>query len=422
MKCLKRLALIVLGGLIVIALELGVYLYISQKGKRPAGPPEGVKVSFPFGAIDLDEIQTDPNSKFQKSIADSIRAETPADFDPDHDGEKEYDLLALSGGGSNGAYGAGLLCGWTARGDRPDFKVVTGVSAGALQATAAFLGSKYDYALREIYTLYDTDDIYTRRTVLAGIVRDSRNDSAPLRRIVEKYLTAEVLEAVAAAHARGKRLFLGTTNMDTGAFVIWDMGAIASSGRPDALEHYRNVLMASSAAQVIFPPVYFDVKADGETYSEMHADGATYAQVFFRGFLLDFDDALIDIGDPKVELRIFIVQNGKALEHQQRQNLEPKVIPIAARTIRYFFDTRSVATLYRVYVLAHRYEIDFNLGAIPQDFTPELDITDFNQTVMKKMFDTGYNQAVNGYPWLKVPPGLDKDEIIPSKSPATAEN
>src|SRR5512139_2627309 len=68
-------------------------------------------------------------------------------------------FLAVSGGGDNGAFGAGLLCGWTAAGDRPVFKLVTGISTGALIAPFAFLGSAYDAQLKEFYTTTSPKDI-----------------------------------------------------------------------------------------------------------------------------------------------------------------------------------------------------------------------------------------------------------------------
>ncbi len=52
----------------------------------------------------------------------------------------ELELLGISGGGENGAFGAGLLNGWTERGDRPEFFLVTGISTGALSAPFAFPG------------------------------------------------------------------------------------------------------------------------------------------------------------------------------------------------------------------------------------------------------------------------------------------
>ncbi len=248
---------------------------------RPPVPPPGAIVTSPYGAIDIDELHFGLNSAFERSLELSFQAEPPGEFDVDGDGIREYSLLALSGGGSKGAFGAGLLCGWSESGSRPDFKVVSGVSTGALQATFAFLGPDYDDVLREVYTFFDTRDIYRKRWKLAGLISDSINDTWPLGKLIDRCVTKDVLAEVAKRHAAGHRLFVGTTNLDTSEFIIWDMGKIASSGRSDALDLYRRVLLASCSIPVLFPPVYFEVESAGETYYEMHVDGGTYAQLFF---------------------------------------------------------------------------------------------------------------------------------------------
>ena len=86
---------------------------------------------------------------------------------------RSYPLLAISGGGSNGAFGAGFLCGWTESGTRPDFKVVTAVSTGSLQAPLAFLGPDYDHILRAIFTTHGTEEIYQRKRPLEVIQKEA---------------------------------------------------------------------------------------------------------------------------------------------------------------------------------------------------------------------------------------------------------
>ena len=186
------------------------------------------------------------------------------------------------GGGANGAFGAGLLKGWTESGTRPAFKLVTGISTGALIAPFAFLGSGYDATLEDFYTTITTKDIYRERSYFAILFDpSSMTDTTPLQKIVAKQVDENVLAAVAQAHRQGRRLFIGTTNMEAGKLVIWDMGAIAASGKPGALELFRKVMLASAAIPVAFPPVFIPVKAAGKEYEEMHVDGGTAAQVFF---------------------------------------------------------------------------------------------------------------------------------------------
>ena len=382
---------------------------------RPKPPPKGMQVTLPFGAIDIDELHYEDDSAYQESIEQSFATEPSDEFDPDHDGISEYHLLALSGGGAYGAFGAGVLCGWTEEGTRPDFKVVSGVSTGALQATFAFLGSAYDDQLREIYTSFNSLDIYRKRWQLVSIFSDAVNDTWPLEELLEEYVTEDVFDAVAQHHKKGHRLFVATTNIETSELIIWDMGKIASSGQPGALEHYRRILLASSSVPVFFPPVYFEVEGkDGENYHEMHVDGGVFANLFFRGFMLDYEDAMqaagIDMFKNKVSL--YVIGNGRADDVIHRTTVPGKALAIARTSIEDLFKISNRGAQYRVYVLTHRNGIDFNLAQIPQDHNLDFSPVDFNQIKMQELFDLGLNLSKSGYPWLKAPQFLDPDEII----------
>ena len=379
---------------------------------RPPAPPAGVLVVPPLGAIDVDELHMEEESVFEQSIEQSFRDEGTRTFDADGDGTRDYAMLALSGGGSAGAFGAGLLCGWSSAGTRPDFKVVTGVSTGSLQATFAFLGPEYDDALREVYTAVETSDIYQKRQGLSALFSDALNDTEPLMEMLERYVTDEMLAAVARKHARGYRLFVGTVNFDTAEFIIWDLGAIASSEDPGAADHYRRVLLASASIPVFFPPVYFEVEAGGKTYYEMHVDGGTYANVFFRNFMLDLDDAIEDLGpnQPKRQLTVYLIQNGIVDEEDASRDVPGSTISIAATTIEDIFAVSGTSSLFRVYVLARRNDIGFKLAAIPLEFGRELEPTVFDPETMQALFDFAYDKARNGYEWMDAPPYLDPDE------------
>jgi predicted acylesterase/phospholipase RssA len=364
--------------------------------------------------MDLDNLQGDPQSGLEESITASIRSESAEEFDPDHDGIRTYALLVLSGGGSSGAFGAGFLTGWSETGTRPDFKVVTGISVGSLQATFALLGPEYDDELTAIFTLYATEEIYQKRSLFRKLFGDAVYDTSPLKELIDRYIDEDTLTAVAAKHARGYRLYVGTTNMDTLEFIIWDMGRIASSRRPGALELYRNILLASSSIPVLFPPVYLGVEAEGKTYYEMHVDGGANSQVFFRGFMLDFEDALLDAKVPQssVNTQLYILRNGKPYSKYARHNVNPRSISIASATIRNQFKLSTTTSLYRIYVLANKYGIDFNLATIPPDFEIQLDTTVFDLEKMQQLYDLGYGLARDGYEWMKAPPRLDPDEIF----------
>jgi predicted acylesterase/phospholipase RssA len=206
-----------------------------------------------------------------------------------------------------------------------------------------------------VFTLYGTDEIYTKRSHLVGLLGESAWDTEPLKKLIDRYITDDVLAAVAAKHATGHRLFLGTSNMDTGEFTIWDMGEIASSQQADKLTRYRNVMLASSAIPVLFPPVYFNVEIDGEDYYEMHVDGGVKAQLFLRGFMLDFEDTLEEIEvEDEVEATLYVIRNGKANEEITREIVSGSSLSIASATINSVFSLSTDSSLFRGYVLARR--------------------------------------------------------------------
>ena len=200
------------------------------------------------------------------------------------DSEKEFSRLlpqasgpwlAISGGGSDGAYGAGVLTGWTEAGTRPEFAAVTGASIGSLLAPFAFIGPRYDEEVRKTFTLISAADIFEDRKT-----RDSLFDHWPLKRQVETRVTPQLLADVAAEHARGRRLFVATTNLDAGRRVVWNMGAIAARGDDMALKLFRDVLLASCSIPGFFSPVGIEVEANGKKFEELHSDGTITAPFF----------------------------------------------------------------------------------------------------------------------------------------------
>jgi hypothetical protein len=202
-------------------------------------------------------------------------ADSTADFEralPSQQGP----WLILSTGGEEGAYGAGFLNGWSASGTRPQFAVITGVSTGALMATYAFAGPQFDEELHQNYTTITAGDIFE-----VGATAESLTDSWPLGKLIDKRVTAELLATIAAEHAKGRRLFVVTTNLDAGKAVVWNMGAIAAHGGPEALKLFRQILLASASVEGMFPPVYITAEANGRQFQEMHADGGATGPLFF---------------------------------------------------------------------------------------------------------------------------------------------
>jgi predicted acylesterase/phospholipase RssA len=313
------------------------------------------------------------------------------------------EFLAISGGGANGAFGAGLLCGWSQAGTRPSFKLVTGISTGALIAPFAFLGPEYDDVLRRVYTTVSTRDIARSRGLLAAINSDAMADTAPLWATMSKHVTEDLLRAVADEYAKGRLLIVGTTNLDEQRGVLWDMGAIASSGDPGALRLFRSILIASAAIPGAFPPMMIDVEVAGEKYQEMHVDGGAMAQVFVypAGLRVQEAGAAHGVNRPRTA---YIIRNARL--DADWSEVERRTLSIAGRAIDSMIQTQGIGDLYRVFATAQRDGVGFNLAFIPPSFR-ERPEEPFDPVYMGKLFEVGYGLALGGYPWEHAPPFYD---------------
>ena len=334
-------------------------------------------------------------------------------------------FLALSGGGDDGAFGAGVLCGWTDHGDRPRFKMVTGISTGALIAPFAFLGSSYDHVLRHVYTGVTSSDIFRQKSLLTVLWRESVADTAPLARLLELYVDEAMLAEVAAQHKKGRRLIIGTTQLDAQRLVLWDMGAIATSGHPDAIKLFRKVMLASASIPGAFPPQYIKVEAGGGFYDEMHVDGGTTAQVILYETALDPATMMAGLdtlsrGRPRI---LYIIRNSQV--KPEWEDVRPRLAPIGARAISTLIKYHGVGDLYRLYAFAKRDKMDYNLAAIPPDAAPTRGREPFDQIYMNQLFDLGYDMAVKGYPWMNYPPFFNPKPVfkVPKyKGPETVKS
>jgi hypothetical protein len=316
---------------------------------------------------------------------------------------REHHYLALSGGGAKGAFGAGLLVGWTAAGTRPEFTMVTGISTGALIAPFAFLGKAYDAELKEMYTKYSTRDLIIKRNILNALTGSSAVNPAPMKKMLAKYIDQEVLEDIAAEHQTGRRLWIATTNLDAKRSVIWNVGRIASSGRPDALALIHKVMIASASIPAVFPPVLFEVEAGGRRFDEIHVDGGTASQVFLYPAELDWTRVLREL-EVKGRPGVYVVRNSQLQPEWETVRL--KILPIAGTSINSLIRTQGIGDMYRIYLDCQRDGLDFNLAYIPGDFDLE-PREEFDPIYMGKLFDLGYRLASEGYPWDKAPPGFE---------------
>lgn len=316
---------------------------------------------------------------------------------------RDAHFLALSGGGSNGAFGAGLLCGWTERGDRPAFKVVTGISTGALIAPFAFVGPDYDHVLREVYTSVKTSDIATSRGLISGLTSDSLADTAPLRRMLDRLVDDKFLDRVAAEYRKGRLLIVGTTNLDAQRPVLWRLGALACTDHPDKRRIFIDALLASAAIPGAFPPVMIDVEADGKRFSEMHADGGVASQVFLYPAAFSFTQFARQHGAGERKRHAYVIRNARL--DPEWQSIDRRTLPIAVRSIDTLIKTQGVGDLYRIYLGCDRDGIEFNLAAIPADFREESKDS-FDPVYMKKLFDVGFDLGKSSKPWVHAPPGF----------------
>jgi Patatin-like phospholipase len=225
----------------------------------------------------------------------------------------QTNILAVSGGGENGAFGAGLLCGWSEAGDRPTFFAVTGVSTGALTAPFAFLGTAYDDQLRAVYTDLEPADVLKPRGLIFGaLFSDAMADNLPLYKTISGYLTTEMQTAIAKGYAEGRLLWIATTDLDAQVPVIWNIGAIAASDHPRALDTIRRVLLASAAIPGAFPPSMVDVTLNGVAYQEMHVDGGAFAQVFlYPPSLTRLRRERMRQGKPVPDVEAYVIRNAR---------------------------------------------------------------------------------------------------------------
>ena len=340
---------------------------------------------------------------FQEDLVLSVKqylATKPEDFKYS---DETINILALSGGGSYGAFATGVLNGWDAAGTRPVFKLVTGVSTGSLIAPFAFLAGKYDQKIGQLYTSINTDNIMKKESLWSiATGTPYAADNAPLYELMERYIDEEMLRDIAKAHSEGRRLLVGTTNLDAQRLVIWNMGAIASSGYPGALELFRRVILASAAMPVAFPPSMFEVEAGGSKYDEMHVDGGVTTEVFFYGDIVDIPQAYETLGiKDKPQVRIFILRSGQIRHHYKPVDL--KIFSIAGKALGSLTSTQAIGDLYRIYVIAQNLKIDYNYGSVPDEYVSNPK-EPFDPDDLKRLYDLGYKMAVSGFPWNKYPP------------------
>lgn len=323
----------------------------------------------------------------------------------------EHTYLAISGGGADGAFGAGLLAGWSKAGTRPEFTIVTGISTGSLIAPFAFLGPEYDEQLEIIYSQYPTDKMIKMRNVSTVLLKDGLYNVNPIKDMLAHHFNEEVVDAIARESRKGRSLKIGTTNLDTIRPVFWDIGAIARSDHPDRVALIQQIILASCSIPGAFPPVYFDVEIDRQSYDEMHADGGCVNQVFLYPTKMDWPRVLAKLkvqGKPTS----YIIRNSRL--DPDWQPVRPRITSIVGRSVSSLIRTQGIGDMHRIYHETMRNGLDFNLAYIPPEFTTEANEI-FDVEYMKELYALGFELGSKGYNWRKAPPRFEVAQKSPSQ-------
>lgn len=388
------------GVLTLVALLLGL-------AQGCAGPPE--RNPLPEELYARSQIPGIPDARYwadelpphaEELMAmsrEELRARYPALVD------RPITLLAISGGGADGAFGAGMLSGWTASGTRPEFSFVTGISTGSLLAPFAYLGPEYDHVARRVYTTYTTKDLVEKRGLFGIMEIDAVADSAPLRGVIAEHVDEAIMQAIAEEYRKGRHLLIGTTNLDAARPVVWNVGEIAASGAPGALDLIRDVMLASASIPVAFPPQIFEVEIGGGLYDEMHVDGGITRQSFLFSFGLD-DKTLAERLGAKGQTTAYIIRNSRL--KPTWQSVDHNIVEISGRSISSLIRTQGIGDLFSEYIGARANDFDYNLAFIPGSFNAVPNEM-FDPEYMNALYQLGYDLASKGYPWKKRPPGVE---------------
>ncbi|MBW2495400.1 MAG: patatin-like phospholipase family protein [Deltaproteobacteria bacterium] len=304
---------------------------------------------------------------------------------------RALNILLLSGGGQNGAFGAGFIKGWRESGRRPEFDIVTGVSTGALLATHAFLGTPADDAVLEgIFTGVEAPDIYTEKGVFGVLFgANSLFDTAPLDALLKRVITPEMIALVAAEHDEGRRLFVATTNLDYNQTWVWDLTLLAKQGGPDVLERYRKILMASSAFPIMFPPVEID--------GHLFVDGAVRMNLLVVG-LSGRDRPPPPLYGPG---NVYVIQNGRL--ETPPEAVTASIGALAANSIAEMMASSMERLLVRSYFATQVNGYRYSAVEIPADVDVGSNALAFDQTQMRAGFDAGYELGQSPDPWSDEP-------------------
>ncbi len=342
---------------------------------------------------------------------------------------KKFEFLLLSGGAVYGAYSAGVLAGWSQHGDRPTFDVVTGISTGALIAPLAFLGPEYDQIIRSRYTGVRNQDLFTIRRQVRSLFTESIADVSPFREKLDETINSGVIRAVAAEHAKGRRCYVGSTNLDTKRLIVWDLGAIASRNTPEADTLFREAIVASCSVPGFFPSVRFNVLIDNAAYEELHVDGGITQSMFFRAPFIEPSKRETFGPQSLAGSNLYMLVAGKV--YPDPEGVRPRTLAVVAASISAILYATARQDLYRLYLLSILTGMNYYYAAIPSEFTTTGSSTNFDPAEMQRMYDEGFRRGAEGVittpavqgrkaeygsAWKVVPPGLEPGDEVRSRT------
>jgi len=399
---MKRLAACVRGGLLLLSL-----MPVAGCAGLNRDPPAPRELSDQVTVLGIPNARFYPDTQGAALLREALdalaRERRAAGLPPGlTEGLPPADYLAISGGGDNGAFASGLLCGWQDGGTIPSFKLVTGVSTGAMIAPFAFLGQPYHDKLCSMYTTIKPSDILEPRGFYGALFSDALADTTPLARLISDYVTEQTLADIAREYQKGRLLLIGTTNLDLQRPIIWNIGAIAASGNPGALDLVRKILRASAAIPGAFPPVMIDVEAGGRHYQEMDVDGGAVAQTFLYPPDLGVRVNLRARENTR-ERRAYIIRNGRL--DPDWAATDRQFLTIVQRAIDTMIHYSGYNDVLRIYATTQRDGVDYNLAYIEPDF-PNTKHEEFEPAYLQALFDYGYARGRQGYKWHKTPPVL----------------
>ena len=374
-------------------------LFLGCSTTRPQAMPKSHAHQLPWGAIDLD-IYSQDKCSIKNSMGSLLTQK--ANKYSGSEGKIPFDILTLTGGGSRGAFGTGLLIGWTDKGDIPDFDIVTGISTGAVMAPFIFLGGDELKEVQRFYTKMHTKDVFEREPWHNFFSGGYIMNADPLRALFKENFDKEFLDKVALEHKNGRRLYIGTTNIDTGQLIVWDMGAIASSDRADKYQRFADIIYASSALPIYLPPQYMEVDVEGKSYYQMHVDGGIYSQVFMIGLMVNWSDVLNFKADQKgrFDVTLYTVANRKYRQRDIYNPVEQEPFSIIEAYVLTEMDLLFDRSISRLYSSCKQRGFKFRMATIPKKMENVIiEPTEFKPKEMMELFNLGYQIGWNGVDW-----------------------